>query len=588
MPRIDRTDVVVIGGGLAGLSLCRQLLLETDKKILLLEKRSKLPPDRQKVGESLVQVGGYYFGRVLDLEEYLFRHHLMKYNLRFYWKSEERRNEDFEDYAQAYIRNFSNIPCYQLDRNEVERELLRLNRESDRFQLASPARIQEIQLGASEDDDHRVSYRLGGEEYEIHSKWIVDTSGRARKLARRQELDQASPIRHGASFLWVDGLVDIDKLNSLSARENRIKASRRNQGHLPVWLATNHFMGEGFWFWVIPLQGKTSLGLVYDRATFPSDEVSDPQKLIRWVCREFPLFQRDLPSRTILDYGWYRDFALGCKQTIDAGRWALSGEAGRFADPLYSPGSDFIAVHNTLIVNAILTTDDVELAVKCRLYELVMRSLYESLVPSFSRSYDTLGDQEAFTLKYTWELSVYFGFFVFPFINGLMSQTRFLLPYLDRFSRLGPINSSIQSLLSEYYQWKKRQGLSVVEPVLHELTEFTTLRQAESVFYQVGVQREDAVAIMDAQLQNLEELARFIAAHVFAEVLGDRRVRTNRSFVESLDLGDITFDPAQIRKAWSRCCNSQELVDWPWDAELMDKFHPRGQSSAAQLSRTSE
>ena len=75
-----------------------------------------------------------------------------------------------------------------------------------------------------------------------------------------------------------------------------MRKERAATGHLPIWLATNHFMGEGFWFWVIPLQGKTSLGLVYDNTIFPRERVATPQKLIEWVCQEFPLFARDLPS----------------------------------------------------------------------------------------------------------------------------------------------------------------------------------------------------------------------------------------------------------------------------------------------------
>ena len=134
MSNPTRLNVVIIGAGLAGLTLARQLLISNDKRILLLEKRSELPSRRQKVGESLVQVGGYYFSRVLDLEEYLLRNHYMKYNLRFYWKSEGRENRNFEDYGQSYIRTFSNIACYQLDRNEIERELLLLNQQSDRFE----------------------------------------------------------------------------------------------------------------------------------------------------------------------------------------------------------------------------------------------------------------------------------------------------------------------------------------------------------------------------------------------------------------------------------------------------------------------
>src|SRR3990167_11522850 len=100
------------------------------------------------------------------------------------------------------------------------------------------------------------------------------------------ELGQPSPIRHGSSFVWVDGLVNIEKLTDLSLDEILVRKDRHLTGHFPVWLATNHFVGEGFWFWIIPLQGKTSLGVVYDTALFPATQVSTAEKLRDWVCRE--------------------------------------------------------------------------------------------------------------------------------------------------------------------------------------------------------------------------------------------------------------------------------------------------------------
>src|SRR5947207_11913769 len=94
----EPVDVVVIGAGLAGLTLTRQLLLYSGKRVLLLDKRAEVPSPRQKYGESTVQVGAYYYSKVLDMEEYLFHKQLMKYNLRFYWKSGGRDNSRFEDY----------------------------------------------------------------------------------------------------------------------------------------------------------------------------------------------------------------------------------------------------------------------------------------------------------------------------------------------------------------------------------------------------------------------------------------------------------------------------------------------------------
>src|SRR4051794_20569199 len=58
-------DVVIIGAGLAGLSLSAQLLKYTDKSVLLLDKWDDPPRPTQKVGESLVQLSGYYFSKIL-------------------------------------------------------------------------------------------------------------------------------------------------------------------------------------------------------------------------------------------------------------------------------------------------------------------------------------------------------------------------------------------------------------------------------------------------------------------------------------------------------------------------------------------
>ena len=449
----ERYDVVILGAGLAGLTLARHLLLDTDRRVLLLERRDAVPPPRQKVGESTVQLAGYYLSKVLDLEEYLFREHYMKYNLRFYWKSAGRDNSRFEDYGKGFIRPFSNVASYQLDRNRLEADLLRMCSADPRFTFQPSVRGLEVDL--AEDGPHRLRYRTPEGTVEIAADWFVDTTGRRRFTAKQAELERPNAIDHAAFFWWVDGLVDIDKLTDLSPREIRLKPERRATGHLPTWLATNHFMGEGLWFWVIPLQGKTSLGLVYDPRCVDHDEVFSVEKATAWVCREFPLFARDLPQREVLSFGGYRSFSHDCARTIDPARWALVGEAGRFSDPLYSPGSDLIAVHNTLIVDAVQTADDEELAAKCKLYEQLMRTVYGAYVPSYATSYDALGDQETFCLKYGWELTIYFAAYVFPFINDLFTDRRFALAWLRQLSRLGPINETVQRVLSGYFQWKK-------------------------------------------------------------------------------------------------------------------------------------
>src|SRR2546423_8499977 len=140
---------MIIGAGLAGLALSRQLLLNSDKKILLIDKRSQIPSPHQKVGESLVQLSAYYFSKVLDLEEHLLREHFMKYNLRFYWKTVGRENRNFEDFGQAYILKLSNIATYQLDRNKIEGEMLRLNLEDPGFTFCKS--VADLRVSLSDD-----------------------------------------------------------------------------------------------------------------------------------------------------------------------------------------------------------------------------------------------------------------------------------------------------------------------------------------------------------------------------------------------------------------------------------------------------
>jgi flavin-dependent dehydrogenase len=542
----NQYEVVILGAGLAGLSLARQLLTTTGKKVLLLEKRSEVPSSRQKVGEATVQVSGYYFSKLLDLEEHLFREHFVKYNLRFYWPTPGRENRSYEDYSQSYIRDLSNIATFQLDRNKLEEELLRLNLESELFEFQPGVANLDITVGES-GKPHLISYEVGGQRCDIQADWLVDATGRAKYLARKLGLTKPSPIRHGATFFWVDGLVNIEKFTDCSLSQSLVRPSRQKLGHLPAWLATNHFMGEGYWFWTIPLQGKTSLGLVYDHSKVRADDVSSPEKVIAWIEQRFPLFARDLASREILDQGMYRDFSYDCVQTISADKWALAGESGRFTDPLYSPGGDLIALYNTLITDAILTDAQGTLAVKSRLYELLMWAFYEAYVPSYSVSYEVLGDQECFAMKYGWELMVYFTFYVFPFINQVFTNPAFVVPFLDLFAKLGAINNSIQPFITGYYRWKKGRPATQHEPVLFDFTSFEPLKKSQELFYQVGLSPRECVRTLERQMANVERMARFIAAYIYSVVLEDESLLA-KNLAESIDIEKLEFDPEKMRQ----------------------------------------
>jgi hypothetical protein len=232
-----------------------------------------------------------------------------------------------------------------------------------------------------------------------------------------------------------------------------------------------------------------------------------------------------------------------------------------------------IAIYNTLIVDAIEAADDSELTEKCAAAEQIQRVMYESYVPSYAISYDCLGDQEAFTLKYTWELAVYFGFFVLPMMNGLFANRKFMPAFLRRYGILGPVNANLQRFLSAFFQWKKNQPAQpFAAPNLIEFYDMAPLRDAEKLFYEAGLEPSEAVAVIDRHLDRLLEFARYILAHIYASVLGRREVLTNPGFIASLNLRHVTFDPELMKADYAAHAGSSGSYAWKLDPLVLERF----------------
>src|SRR5262249_7400207 len=151
------------------------------------------------------------------------------------------------------------------------------------------------------------------------------------------------------------------------------------------------------------------------------------------------------------------------------------------------------------------------------------------------------------SLKYSWELTIYFAFYVFPFINGLFTDLRFVTHFLRRFTELGRVNRAVQAFVTEDYPWKKVRSLAPGEPGFFAFTEIGPLREAERTFYKVGVGAAAARQIIDDQLANVLQLARLIAAHGASRVLGDPGILWNRAYVEDLDVAALQFDVDEMR-----------------------------------------
>ena len=94
-PGTPTWDVIVIGGGLAGLTLALQLRQRLPElQVLVLERRQHpVPEAAHKVGESSVEIGAHYFENVLGLRAHLAEAQLSKFGFRFFF-SDGRRDID--------------------------------------------------------------------------------------------------------------------------------------------------------------------------------------------------------------------------------------------------------------------------------------------------------------------------------------------------------------------------------------------------------------------------------------------------------------------------------------------------------------
>lgn len=396
-------DVIILGGGLAGLTLSLQLKRRfADLSILVLERRAHpVPLATHKVGESSVEIAAHYFDTVLGLKDHLLDDQLKKFGFRFFF-SDGRRDIDqvTELGASKVLPTFS----YQIDRGIFENKLANLALETG-VDFIDQAMVRQFDL--NETDAHTVSYEKDGQTYAAHCRWLIDASGRAGLLKRKLDLAEANQHTAGAVWFRIANRIDINDWSDDPEWLGRCDPPRR-------WLSTNHLVGEGYWVWLIPLaSGSHSVGIVADPALHPVETINTFDKAMAWLEIHQPrLFDHLEKERgNLQDFAFFKRFSYGCKQVFcGRQRWALTGEAGLFLDPFYSPGSDFIAISNTYITELIAhDRNKAPLGMYADFYQQVYRTLYDTMLSLYVDQYGLFGDPEVLPHKVAWDYTYYWG-----------------------------------------------------------------------------------------------------------------------------------------------------------------------------------
>jgi flavin-dependent dehydrogenase len=384
-------DVVICGGGLAGLLLGLQLRQQQpERSVLLLEKTQRpLPEGAHKVGESSVEIGSQYF-ESLGLRDYLLEHQLVKHGLRFFPGGGHKPLEErFEiGPVQEPI-----VSSYQLDRGSFESDMRAKNEELGTA-LFEGVVVRDVEFGSA-GTLHSVFFEAQADKADqgqqadppkrrhVRARWIVDATGRHALLRKRLKLTRGS--RHAASAGWyrVQGRVNINDMVPAHVRSWHDKdfASER-------WRSTNHLMGAGYWAWIIPLSsGLTSIGLVIHEELHAFDDVRTLAGVQKFLAKHEPVLAKALEPYEVLDFLCLRNYSHSIGRGWSDDRWALVGEAGAFVDPLYSPGSDFIAYANSFTAELIRTDfAGGDLPTRTRELNLVYRALVGGNIDVYAQS----------------------------------------------------------------------------------------------------------------------------------------------------------------------------------------------------------
>jgi len=159
----------------------------------------------------------------------------------------------------------------------------------------------------------------------------------------------------------------------------------------------------------------------------------------------------------VQDFRVMKDYCFSSEQVYSSERWCLTGEAGVFLDPFYSPGSDMIAISNGLISDLItrdLDGEDIE--ERAAIHNRLLLILNDSWRGTYEHQYPIMGNAQVMVAKIIWDTAIYWA------VPGL-------LYFHDKFLGFGDspaiaMNLLRFSILSDHVQAFLREWHAIDQP----------------------------------------------------------------------------------------------------------------------------
>tara|TARA_B110001450_G_C17642748_1_gene489898 strand:+ start:439 stop:1944 length:1506 start_codon:yes stop_codon:yes gene_type:complete len=394
-------DLIVMGGALSGSAtalLAKQM--HPEMRILIIERSVIF---KRRVGESTVEVSSYFLGKILGLSDYLLENHLIKQGLRFWFHNEKGQCPD----SCSEIGPHYNVrlASYQVDRAQLDEHLLE-NCHDAGIEILRPAEVRavELQSGGSQ----KIQLRKDDEILNFESRWVIDATGVAKFLARKNNWVRRNE-EHPISSAWARwrGVKSWDskELHTRYPKYAKRCFALRNS-------ATNHLIGKGWWSWWIPLKGgDVSVGVVYDERITQPPKGDTPADRLRRLLYTHPMAKVFLEDAECLekDVHWRRNIPYWSENMVGDG-FALVGDAAGFIDPFYSPGMDWVSftAYNAASLIARERKNELNTGECLAKNDLLTGSYHRWFKAIYKDKYFYMGDWELMKLAFRLDLGLYY------------------------------------------------------------------------------------------------------------------------------------------------------------------------------------
>ena len=312
------SDVIIIGGGPAGSTLGCYLSMAGISNTII----EKANHPRPHVGESMVPVTTRVFREIGFLETMEKEGFPRKYGAS--WHAPQNKGKVYILFGEFPNDLTNQDYTYHVDRGKLDLLLLKRAEELGST-VYQGVPVKQVLFK----DGYAAGVRIGvgNQDIDLHSKIVVDASGRNTLLGRQLKLKVKDPFfNQYAVHAWFEG-VD---------RGDEDVANHIHIYFLPI---------ERGWVWQIPITEKvTSMGVVLEKDAFT--------KVARGNLEEFfweqmqtndNLVQAMGNARRINEFKTEGDYSYKMSKFVGDG-YLLVGDAARFVDPIFSSGVS-IAMH---------------------------------------------------------------------------------------------------------------------------------------------------------------------------------------------------------------------------------------------------